>query len=151
MSGLRGVIDVLGRGPVGVDTAPFIYFMERHPTYAPLVRTLFAAADSGAMEFVTSEVTLLEVLVAPYRAGALALADRYEALLTRGRGLRMVPLTRPLLRAAAQLRAHHGIRTPDALQLSAALATGCTSFVTNNRRLPDLPGLKVIQLADIAG
>lgn len=133
-----------------MDTAPFIYFMERHPTHAPVVRTLFAAADRRAVELVTSEVTLLEVLVAPYRAGALALAERYEALLTRGRGVRMVPLARPLLRAAAQLRARYGIRTPDALQLAAALGAGCTSFVTNDRRLPDLPGLRVIQLADIS-
>lgn len=144
------MIEGLGAGPIGLDTAPFIYFMERHPTYAPLLRQLFVAADTGSVELVTSEVTLLEVLVAPYRAGALALADRYEALLTRGRGVRMVPLARPILRAAAQLRARYGIRAPDALQLAAALGAGCSAFVTNDRRLPDLPGLKVVQLAELS-
>lgn len=141
------MIDGLGAGPVGVDTAPFIYFIERHPSYAPLVRPLFASADAGELDLVTSEVTLLEVLVAPYRTGALALAERYEALLTRSRGVRMVALDRSLLRAAAQLRARHGIRTPDALQLGAALAAGCTAFLTNDRRLPDLPGLRIVQLS----
>ena len=48
---------------------------------------------------------------------------------------------------AAQLRAvHPSVRTPDALQLATALSAGCETFVTNDRDLPDLTGLKVIQL-----
>lgn len=39
------------------------------------------------MTIVTSAVTLLEVLVVPYRAGNLALATRYEEILTRSRGV----------------------------------------------------------------
>jgi predicted nucleic acid-binding protein len=57
-----------------------------------------------------------------------------------------VELGHSVLRAAAQLRARFQVRTPDALQLASALATGCSAFVTNDRRLPDLPGLRVIAL-----
>lgn len=96
---------------------------------------------------VTSTLTLLEVLVVPYRAGARQLAERYEQLLTRGRGVRLVDITRDQLRAAAQLRAATGARTPDALQLVSALSAGCKAFVTNDRRLPAIPGLHVIQLS----
>jgi len=67
--------------------------------------------------------------------------------LTRSQGLRMVPLTLELLRGAAQLRAATGVKTPDALQLAAALAAGCKAFVTNDRRLPTVPGLSVVQLS----
>ena len=49
---------------------------------------------------------------------------------------------------AAQLRAMTGIKTPDALQLAACLHAGCQTFVTNDRRLPALPGLRVIELDD---
>lgn len=125
-----------------------IYLVERHERYLPVVRPLFEAADRGEIELITSAVTLLEVLVVPYRAGDAALASRYEALLTRSRGLTLVDLDRPVLRAAAQLRAVHGTRTPDALQLAAALAARCRSFVTNDRRLPDLPNLSVHQVRD---
>lgn len=86
--------------------------------------------------------------VVPLRAGDEALAARYEAMLTRGRGLTLVPLDPPILRAAARLRATHGIRTPDALQLAAALARRCGCFLTNHRRLPSLAGLPVLQLRD---
>jgi predicted nucleic acid-binding protein len=91
-------------------------------------------------------LTLLEVLVVPYRAGNQALANRYEALLTRSRGIRVVDLGREQLRAAAQLRAATGIKTPDALQVVAALTAGCSTFLTNDRRLPKIPGLRILQL-----
>jgi predicted nucleic acid-binding protein len=141
-----GLIDDVGPGPVGVDTAAFIYFIEAHPTYVPALRPLFDAVDREVLTIVTSAVTLLEVLVVPYRAGNQPLAQRYEALLTRGRGITLREIDRPLLRAAAQLRAVAGVRTPDALQLAAVLAEGCTTFVTNDRRLPSLPGLRILLL-----
>ena len=84
-AGRLGLIDALPAGPVAVDTAVFIYLIEGHPEFAPMVRPLFEAADGGDVELVTSGVTLLEVLVVPLRAGDDALAARYEALLTRGR------------------------------------------------------------------
>jgi predicted nucleic acid-binding protein len=52
------------------------------------------------------------------------------------------------LRAAAQLRAALSIKTPDALQVAAALSVNATAYVTNDRKLPPVPGLSVLQLAD---
>ena len=98
----------------------------------------------------TSAITLIEVLVVPYRAGNLPLADRYEALLTRSRGLQLVEIDRAQLRSAAQLRALYQLRTPDALQLAAALTSQCAVFLTNDRRMPRLPNLRVLQLNDLA-
>ena len=143
-----GLIDSVGPGPVALDTAVFIHFIEEHPAYLPLIEPIFLELDRGGIEAVTSAITLLEVLVVPYRAGNLPLAERYEQLMTRGKGLRLVALDNGQLRAAAQLRAFHAVRTPDALQLVAALSTRCTTFVTNDREIPDLPGLRVLRLAD---
>lgn len=142
-----GLIADLGQGAVAIDTALFIYFIEEHPQFLPLVLPLFEEADRGTKELVTSAVTLLEVLVVPYRAGDVQLAERYELLLTRSRGIRMVDITREQLRAAAQLRAATGAKTPDALQLVCAIGTGCKAFLTNDRDLPRIPGLGVIQLS----
>lgn len=145
-----GLTDDLGPGPVGIDTALFIYFIEEHPRFLPLIEPVFAAADEGVRELVTSALTLLEVLVIPYRAGNSALAERYENLLTRSRGVRLVELTGDQLRGAAQLRAATGTKTPDALQLTAAMSAGCSAFLTNDRRLPARPGIRVLQLSKYA-
>ena len=142
-----GLISDLGPGPVAIDTAIFIYFIEEEPRFLPHILPLFVEADEGKRELVTSALTLLEVLVVPYRTGNPQLAERYELLLTGSRGIRMVELTHDQLRAAAQFRAATGANTPDALQLVSALGAGCRTFVTNDRRLPRVPALRVIQLS----
>src|SRR5690242_9738885 len=98
------LIDDAGAGPLGVDTAVFIYFIEEDVRFLPSITPLFEAADRGEFELVSSALTLLEVLVVPYRSGNLGLAGQYEALLPRSRGVRLIDLTRDQLRAAAQLR-----------------------------------------------
>jgi predicted nucleic acid-binding protein len=145
-----GLIEHLGDGPIAVDTAPFIYFIEQHPEHLPRIKPLFTAAAEGRMRLVTSSLTLLEVLVRPLRAGNRPLASRYEALLTRGDGLELVHADLDVIRTAAHLRARYSVSTPDAVHLAAALTRGCTAFVTNDRRLPAVPGLKVIQLGHVS-
>ncbi len=142
-----GLIEDIGAGPVGLDTAIFIYLIEEHPRFLPLVEPVFAAVDGGRWPAVTSGVTLLEVLVVPYRAGDCA-RRQYETVLTRSRGIRMVDIDGALLRAGAEIRALTGMRTPDALQVAAALRARSTAYLTNDRRLPDVPGLRVLQLRD---
>ena len=142
-----GLIAELGTGRVAIDTAIFIYFIEENPRFLPEIRPLFKEADQGKRELITSALTLLEVLVVPYRAGHRLLAEQYEALLTRSRGIRLIELSRDQLRAAAQLRAATSVKTPDALQLVAAISAGCTTFLTNDRRLPPVPGLRILELA----
>ena len=142
-----GLMNDIGRGPVGVDTVVFIYFIEEHPQFLPLIEPLFQAVDDGRMELITSALTLLEILVVPYRTGDHWLAARYDSILTRSRGVRLADISRDHLRAAAQLRAKTGVKTPDSLQLVAALAGRCTAFLTNDRQLPTLPSIRILQLA----
>jgi predicted nucleic acid-binding protein len=143
-----GLIKDLGRGPVALDTVGFIYFLEEHVLYLPVIEPLFRAVDAGRLELFTSSLTLLEVLVVPYRSGDLNLARRYEELLTRSRRVHLREMDREELRSAAVLRARFGLRTPDALQVAAALSGGCKAFVTNDRAIPRIPGLRVLQLND---
>ena len=42
-----GLMADLGRGPLGVDTIIFIYFIEEHPRFLPLLEPLFREVDSG--------------------------------------------------------------------------------------------------------
>lgn len=141
-----GLLTDLGPGPVALDSSIFIYFIEENPEFLPLVEPVFLAIAEGRLQAVTSSLTLLETLVVPLRTGQTALAQRYEELLTASRGLRLVQIDLPLLRAAALLRARTSIKTPDAIQVAAALSTGCTSFLTNDRDLPAALGIKVLKL-----
>ena len=139
-----GLVKDLGVGPVALDTAPFIYLIEEHPQYLPIVRPVFKAIAAGTLPAVTSGLTLLETLVQPYRVGNAVLAERYEALLTRSRGLHLVEITRAVCRVAAHLRAAHAVKTPDALHLATALLAKCPVFLTNDRKLPAIPGIRIL-------
>jgi len=143
-----GLIDEIGPGPVAVDTSLFIYLIEEHPVYHSVVLPVFASAEHGERDLVTSAITLGEVLVLPYRAGRPDLAGRYERIFTHNGSLRLVEIDRGQLRAAAQFRAHYRVRLPDALQLAAAYTRRCVAFITNDRRLPGIPGMRIMQLSD---
>jgi predicted nucleic acid-binding protein len=140
------LIAAIGAGPVALDTSVFIYFIEGHPLYLPLLRPLFTRIDEGRLAAFTSTLTLLETLVVPYRSRDQSLATKYEAILTNGRGLTLVALDPGVIRAAAQIRAVTGVRTADALQLASAVSMKCAAFVTNDRRLPAIGGMTILQL-----
>ena len=143
-----GIIDDIGFGPVCLDSSVFIYFIEEDSSYLNIITPLFEAIDAGILSAVTSGVTLLETLVIPFRNKDNALALEYERLLSESKGLTLVDLDRNLMRQAAYLRANFGVKTPDALQIACAKQEKCTAFVTNDRRLPKIPGLKILQLSD---
>ena len=54
---------------VYLDTVPLIYFIEGHSVHQPIFATLFDFNDKGSFSFVTSTITLLEVLVKPLHKG----------------------------------------------------------------------------------
>jgi predicted nucleic acid-binding protein len=131
---------------VGLDTAPLIYFIENHPLYYPLVGPFFAAVERGEIKVVTSTLTLAEVLVRPYRHGNEALAREYSDILLRARNVTTFPVSSEIAAEAARLRAMHGIRTPDAIQLATAHKSYAGSFLTNDEDLEKAAELQMLLL-----
>lgn len=128
-------------GLVYVDTQAIIYTVERHPRYAPALRPLWEAASAGSLTAVTSELTLMETLVVPFRTGDEQLAADYERALSLT-DMRLLPVTQSVLREAARLRARYtSLRSPDALHVATSLLAGCSLFVTNDRGLKQVSDL----------
>lgn len=146
MGELGGILS--GHTTIGLDTNPFIYLFEHHPRYFPLTEELFAYLKSPGVQGVTSIVTLIETCVQPQRDGRSDLVRIYEQTLLNSRQVQMVSIDIALARRAVQIRAQHGFRVPDALQLSAALEHGATLFVTNDRRMKKVTELPVLILDD---
>ncbi|MDY7034870.1 MAG: PIN domain-containing protein [Thermodesulfobacteriota bacterium] len=141
---MEWVNDLQGK-TVGLDTAPLIYFIEENAVYIEAVRLFFEAMDKGNFTVVTSTVTLLEVLVHPLRSNNKELAAEYRDILLNSR-LMTLEVSNAIAEQAAQLRAAHNIRTPDAIQISAALEAGATHFFTNDIRLPEIPSIQILSL-----
>jgi predicted nucleic acid-binding protein len=136
---------------IEADTMVFIYHLEDHPTYAPLTQPIFEAWEEGRNFGVTSVITLLEILVKPKREGNLEAARDYRELLTTYPNLHILDVDPAMADLASDLRAKYGIRTPDALQIAAALRAGARGFITNDGQLKQVAeaGLEVVLLDDL--
>lgn len=82
-----GLIDKLQGERFCIDTAPFIYFIEKHPKYVDVVRPVFAEIDAGRIEAITSTITLLEVLVHPFKTNNDAIAEKCREIFLHPSGL----------------------------------------------------------------
>jgi predicted nucleic acid-binding protein len=137
-----GPLSIPPGGPIYLDTNCIIYSVERIAPYAGLLLPVWQGASAGDFLLVTSSIALLEVLVAPLRAGDGQLEAGYRQLLQHSTELRLVPISDTILEGAAQIRATARLRTPDAIHAATALSEGCTQFLTNDpafRRVANLP------------
>ena len=116
-----------------LDTSAVIYFVEQQPRYFPTCEELFRQIESGRAKASTSTLTLLEVLVQPYRLKKDDLVLKFYALLTTYPHLSWIPMTLNVADQAARLRAEHGLKTPDSIQAASAVAGGASGFVCNDK------------------
>ena len=133
---------------VYVDTAVLIYSVEGHPDYRELLRPLWLKLKASELEVISSELSLMEVLIVPLRNKDTALVNDYEQLMLEG-DMQLIPISQTLLREAARLRATTNLRTPDAIHVATAMNTGCTLFLSNDRGLRGISHLSVVILQDV--
>jgi uncharacterized protein len=104
------------RERIGLDTNLFIYFLEDHPRYGEWCASLFGLIERAYNPAVTSTVTLLELLVQPYRELKEELAQKIFALTSTYPQIEWVPITMNVAGQAAELRARYRLSTLDAIQ-----------------------------------
>jgi len=117
---------------VYVDAAPFIYFMEKNPTYEKPLDAFFSMMSRGEVQAITSAMTLAEVLVKPYRHKLWKLAQQYELIFEGTPELTLVSVDSEVGRLAAELRASYALLTPDAIHMATAVVHEADFFLTND-------------------
>ena len=143
-----GLIEHIEGTTICVDTAPFIYFIEKNSKYFKLMKSIFSKIEDEKIDAVTSTITLLEVLVLPLRLKKIDLAEQYRDILLNTDGLITCEISHPISELAANLRAKHLIRTPDSIQLATGIIHGAEAFITNDLALKKINEIKVIVLDD---
>jgi predicted nucleic acid-binding protein len=108
------------------------YLIEGQPELrAAVSRRLESVRADPDGKLLTSRLSLLECRTKPLRehdAGVLAAYDAFFAA-TR---MVIVELSAAVIDRATELRARHGLKTPDALHVAAALEAGADAFVTGD-------------------
>ena len=132
-----GTITLPTSGSVYVDANALIYRVEMIEPYLTASMPLWDALDANQQNVVTSELSVLEVLVKPLRLADLVLEGLFTGTLYSTPGLACVPITQSILRTAAPIRADVGLKTPDAIH-----AASPASMLRCLMKL--LPALKIL-------
>jgi predicted nucleic acid-binding protein len=143
-----GALTLPKAGLVYVDTSPVIYSVEKVAPYAAVVDPLWDAMELGAIQVATSELTLLEALVVPFKQNDVYLIAAFENILT-DTALSLISIDLAILRSAARLRAITNLKTPDSIHAATALDAGCNLFITNDAAFRRVPGLNVTVLSQL--
>ncbi len=112
-----------------LDACILIYALEDDGDPGDAVRRAMASAR---VPLATSPLVLPECLAMPLRTRNHALRDSYLAVYEQ---LEIVELNTEAYLRAAELRADHGLKTPDALHLAAAQLSEAEQLWTNDKRL----------------
>ena len=132
-----------------LDASALIYLVDGEAPWAEATRATLRqlAAQAPDLALAVSRLSLLECRVAPLRRGDQACLDRFEALFAQP-DLLVVELTAAVMERATQLRANHGLRTPDALQAACCLQLGPDAvMVTGDARFQRVQALRVYLVA----
>jgi len=133
---------------VYLDANTIIYAVEGLPNFANLRTGLLDPLDAGVVTAVTSELTLIETITGPRKAGKPDDEAAFRKFLTPSANLLMLPLTLPIVEKVIELRARFGFKTPDAIHLATGMLAGCDLFVTGDQ-FWNRAGVKVVDPADI--
>ena len=147
----RAVEDFLHRhSKIGIDTNILVFEVEENPKYVRLVDPIFLWLLKSGSHAVTSTITMLEVLVRPYRRLDMERVADYYALLSTYPNLEWIAPTLEIAGRAARLRAEHNLGTPDAIQAATALTAEASGLISNDITFRRLHELDVLILDDLA-
>ncbi len=135
-----------------VDTAPFIYFIEKDSNnlqYFEKVKNFFKNGYNNDKKFITSVITMEEYFVFPYKNKEYSYIDMFNRLVETTH-MEVVEINQKIAQKAAQIRAgYKGFKAMDALQLATACIMGCDLFLTNDKQLRQFKEIKCITVDEL--
>jgi predicted nucleic acid-binding protein len=144
------LVDALrGVQRLAIETAPIIYFIEKHPSYLSIMREVLKLVEAGTIEGVTSTITVTEVLSHPIKMQNQQLVKSYRNILMNSKNLSTVPVNFSIAETAGHLRATYNLKTPDALHVATALFSGCDALITNDKTISRVTELTILILDDL--
>ena len=129
---------------VFIDTAPFIYLLERDDELNRTVYQQFENWFESNSVLLTSVLTLAEVLVYPKQKKQVALENKYKYLIKEMLSEPLVAMDEEIADKSVFFRVKYKLKMPDAIQVATAIQTGCDIFYTNDKDLKKVKEIKII-------
>jgi predicted nucleic acid-binding protein len=117
------------------DTNVFIYLVEDYPAFQTSLNEIHDSILHQEAEIFTSELTLCEVLVMPFRLNNTEVVNIYRQLIEDSGAFNLLPTKRETYIRASLIRAQMGLKMADAIHMATAMECGCEVFVSNDTGL----------------
>ncbi|MFZ3263719.1 MAG: PIN domain-containing protein [Terriglobales bacterium] len=131
---------------IALDTSVFIYQLESNPKYLAYTDPIFSWLERPESKSVTSTITMMELLVLPYREGDEQRANDFYGLLSTYPNLEWIAPNLEIADLAARIRALHRLQTPDALQAATAAYSQAAGLITNDPVFRRVEGFETLVL-----
>ena len=134
---------------VYVDTSPFIYYLENSALYMDKMKHFFELCLDKNIQIVTSVITVEEYLVFPYASGKVEFIENFKRFIEY-MNINVINIDSRIAEQVAKIRSRYKyFKAMDALQIAAAIASGCDMFFTNDKQLRQEKELPCMTIDDL--
>lgn len=115
-----------------LDSCITIYLVESHPALATPIQERLLLQEQKTLLW--TDLTRVEARTKPLRENNFSQLSQYDQFFSAHQ-TRKIQINASVFDLATEIRARHGLKTPDALHLASAIHANCDEFWTNDFRL----------------
>lgn len=131
-----------------IDTNIFIYALEDNGQLGNISRGLLTQVKQKNPTVFTSVLTIEEILTGVFKENLEAKIPQYLEFVSGGGLITILEFDQNTSIVCARLRSQYNLKTPDAIQVSCALACGAKYYLTAVKRIPKRIGeIKIVNLS----
>ncbi len=128
------------------DANIFIYLLEHHPDFGEVCLSIVQSAVDKELDGYSGDLVFAELLVKPLKENNARAVKAVKDMFSEETQIELLPHKRSTFEMAAHLRATHKIKLPDALHMATAIENHLDIFLTNDRDIPTMREITVVQL-----
>ncbi len=130
---------------VNLDTNVFLSVKNKEDDYESCEKLIDSIEDKY-IDGVLSTIVLIEILVGFYQNSEYEEAERFSSSAVLNFDL--IPVNLEIAQKAAQIRAQHNIRLPDAIISASTIISKAEFFITNDKTLSKKLNIKILSPKD---
>lgn len=132
-----------------IDANIVIYLIEGHADFQDQAENILAYAIENDILLMTSEVAVAECLYGAHRLDRNGVVEKYELFFRDTDLIHLVPIDLGTCKAAAKIGAENRLKLIDAIHIASAVAVDCDIFITNDKGIRPIAGIRVVQLSTL--
>ena len=136
---------------VYVDTNIIIYLIEGLSEYEKPLGEIRELLETSQLHPITSELSLAECLVQPFKTNATEAVSLYRTFLEDSGCFDLLQVHKEVLVQAAYITAETKMKLPDAIHVATAITTNCNLFLTNDKNIRTPSNMEIVLLSDYLG